>query len=294
MRDNCIFCQIIDGKIPSYKIYEDDFCVAFLDASNDLYGHTLVVPKVHHTSFATCDNDTLTKILDTCKMVGKHYVDNCGFDGYHILNNCGKAAEQSIMHVHFHLLPRKNKDGLTFYPYFGENKIKIEKAHKKLKMPIEKPAKDPVAKGDCVVAYTDGACSGNPGPGGWAAILSYKGKEKVVSGGEKETTNNRMELMAAIQAFENIQAGKVKKVKLVSDSAYVVNCFNQGWMDKWLANNWKNSSGDQVLNKDLWERLLKAKESFDVEFIKVKGHADNENNNRCDALARNEIAKLEG
>ena len=293
MKGNCVFCKIAEGEIPSFKIYDDDFCVAFLDSSNDLYGHTLVIPKVHHSSIATCDGDTLTRLLETCKIVGKHYVENCGFDGYHLLTNCGEAAEQSITHVHFHVLPRKKNDGHLFYPYFGENKIKIEKAHKKLKMAVEEPEKSPLAKGNCVVAYTDGACSGNPGPGGWAAILSYKGKEKILSGGEKETTNNRMELMAAIQALENIQVGKVKKVNLVSDSAYVVNCFNQGWMDKWLANDWKSSGGSPVLNQDLWKRLLKAKENFDVKFIKVKGHADDEHNNRCDALARNEIAKLE-
>ena len=292
MKDDCVFCKIIAGEIPSYKIYEDDFCMAFLDISNDLYGHTLVVSKKHYENLMECDSHTLTKILETCKLVGKHYVENCGFDGFNILNNCGEAAEQSVMHIHFHILPRKKKDGFKVFPNLGESKIKIDKACKKLKIEEPKATKDVYTKGDCVVAYTDGACSGNPGAGGWAAILTYKGKEKIITGGEKDTTNNRMELMGAIGALESVN-GKVKKVKLVSDSAYVVNCFNQGWMDKWLKNNWKNSSGDPVLNQDLWQRLLKAKEKFDVEFIKVKGHADNENNNRCDALARNEIAKLE-
>ena len=143
---------------------------------------------------------------------------------------------------------------------------------------------------DCVVLYTDGACSGNPGAGGWASILSYKGKEKILSGGEADTTNNRMEIMAVIMGLESIKSGN--SVKVFSDSAYVVNTFNQGWMDKWLKKNWRNSDNGEVMNKDLWQRLLKAMENKTVEYIKVKGHSDNTFNNRCDALARNEISKI--
>ena len=140
-----------------------------------------------------------------------------------------------------------------------------------------------------IVLYTDGACSGNPGIGGWGAILFYKGKEKVLSGGEELTTNNRMELMAVIKGLEAIKEGC--KVDIYSDSAYVVNAFLQGWVEKWLMNGWKSSKG-KVLNVDLWQRLLDEMERHEVCWHKVKGHADNENNNKCDALARGEIEKI--
>lgn len=140
-----------------------------------------------------------------------------------------------------------------------------------------------------IVLYTDGACSGNPGIGGWGAILFYKGKEKVLSGGEELTTNNRMELMAVIKGLEAIKEGC--KVDIYSDSAYVVNAFLQGWVEKWLMNGWKSSKG-KVLNVDLWQRLLSEMERHEVAWHKVKGHADNENNNKCDALARGEIEKI--
>lgn len=140
-----------------------------------------------------------------------------------------------------------------------------------------------------IVLYTDGACSGNPGIGGWGAILFYKGKDKILSGGEESTTNNRMELMAVIKGLEAIKEGC--KVDIYSDSAYVVNAFLQGWVDKWLLNGWKSSKG-KVLNIDLWQRLLAEMERHEVSWHKVKGHADNENNNKCDTLARGEIEKI--
>lgn len=140
-----------------------------------------------------------------------------------------------------------------------------------------------------IVLYTDGACSGNPGMGGWGSILIYKGKEKILSGGEKLTTNNRMELMAVIKGLEAIKEGC--HVDIYSDSAYVVNAFLQDWVTKWLMNGWRSSKG-KVLNVDLWQRLLDEMSKHEVVWHKVKGHADNENNNRCDALARGEIEKL--
>ena len=140
-----------------------------------------------------------------------------------------------------------------------------------------------------VVLYTDGACSGNPGLGGWGAILIYKGKEQILAGGEKMTTNNRMELMAVIKGLEAIKESC--KVDIYSDSAYVVNAFLQDWVSKWKTNGWRSSKG-QVLNLDLWQRLLAEMEKHEIVWHKVKGHADNENNNRCDAFARGEIDKL--
>lgn len=288
MKD-CIFCKIVSGEMPCHKIYEDDFCLAFLDISNDILGHTLVVPKKHYQNLVTCDASTLAKLIAACKKIGAHYVNDCGFDGFNILNNCGEAAEQTVNHIHFHILPRNLGDGQVVYPNFSGCDANLANVCEQLK--IEEKVDVQEDFGDSIILYTDGACSGNPGPGGWAAILSYKGKEKILTGGEKDTTNNRMELMAVIQGLESITGNQ--PVKLFSDSAYVVNAFHQNWVDKWLAKNWRNSSDDPVANKELWQRLLKAMEGKDVEFIKVKGHADNEYNNRCDSLARSEIAKLE-
>ncbi|MCQ2528157.1 MAG: ribonuclease HI [Saccharofermentans sp.] len=134
-----------------------------------------------------------------------------------------------------------------------------------------------------VTIYTDGACSGNPGPGGWGAILQASGAEKEMSGGEALTTNNRMELMAVISSLEALT--RPCAVELYSDSAYVVNAFNQNWIGGWQRNGWKNSAKAEVANVDLWKRLLIQTEKHQVKFIKVKGHADNEFNNRCDRLA---------
>ncbi|MBP1930264.1 ribonuclease HI [Ammoniphilus resinae] len=134
-----------------------------------------------------------------------------------------------------------------------------------------------------IIIYTDGACSGNPGPGGWAAILMFGEHKKEISGGELNTTNNRMELQAAIESLKSLK--EPCSVKLYSDSAYLVNCFQQGWYKGWIKNGWKNSKKQPVENKDQWEQLLELVDKHKVEFVKVKGHANNELNNRCDELA---------
>ena len=141
-----------------------------------------------------------------------------------------------------------------------------------------------------VEIYTDGACSGNPGPGGYYAILEFNGKEKVISGGEKNTTNNRMELLAVIVSLKALK--EKCHVKLYSDSAYVCNAINNNWLNTWQVNNWRTANKKEVLNKDLWYELLNLLSLHKVEFIKVKGHADNVKNNRCDKIARSEIQKL--
>lgn len=141
-----------------------------------------------------------------------------------------------------------------------------------------------------VTIYTDGACSGNPGPGGWGSILMYKDNKKEISGGKQDTTNNVMELTAVIEGLKLLKFPC--KVKLYSDSAYVVNAFNQKWIYGWLKNGWKNASKEPVKNKELWQELYDLIQKHDVEFIKVKGHADNEYNNRCDCLARTAIKNL--
>lgn len=140
-----------------------------------------------------------------------------------------------------------------------------------------------------VTIYTDGACSGNPGPGGWGAILIYGPYRKELSGGEQETTNNRMELTAAIQALKKLK--EPCKVSIYSDSAYLVNGMRQGWYRKWQRNGWLTGNKQPVENRDLWEALLREIERHDVTFYKVKGHSDNALNNRCDELARNAIGK---
>ena len=138
--------------------------------------------------------------------------------------------------------------------------------------------------------YTDGACSGNPGPGGYGAILMYGENKREISGGEANTTNNKMELMAAIVALETLK--EPCDVELYSDSAYLVNAYNQNWIEGWKKKNWKNSSKQDVKNRDLWERLEKQTAIHNVNFIKVKGHSDNEFNNRCDELAVQESKKF--
>ena len=140
---------------------------------------------------------------------------------------------------------------------------------------------------DDVYIYTDGACSGNPGPGGWGAILMYNEHKKEISGALKETTNNIMEITAVIEALKLLK--HKCNVKIYSDSAYVVNAFLQKWIDNWKKNNWKTASKKPVKNKELWQELDKLTQIHQVKFHKVKGHSDNEFNNRCDELARNAI-----
>lgn len=135
----------------------------------------------------------------------------------------------------------------------------------------------------CVAIYTDGACSGNPGPGGWATILVYGKHEKELSGGEPLTTNNRMELTAAVQGLKALNTPC--RVRLFSDSAYLINAFNQGWLKKWQMNGWKTSKQDPVENQDLWIELLNLSARHEVEWIWIKGHAEDEYNQRCDRLA---------
>ena len=139
-----------------------------------------------------------------------------------------------------------------------------------------------------VKLYTDGACSGNPGPGGYGAILIYNSVEKEISGGEKETTNNKMEIMAVIKGLELLKEPCI--VTVYSDSAYVVNTIEKGWIYSWKKNNWRKSDKSIVKNIELWEKMLTLMNIHEVKFVKVKGHSDNEYNNRCDELARDAIS----
>jgi ribonuclease HI len=141
-----------------------------------------------------------------------------------------------------------------------------------------------------ITVYTDGACSGNPGPGGWAAIITEDGTERIVSGAESRTTNQRMELTAAIEGLAAIPGRR--RVHVHTDSAYVMNCFEQRWWDRWEKNGWLGAGKKPVTNRDLWERLLAQVRRHDVVWHKVRGHSGDVMNDRVDALARGAIASL--
>ena len=134
-----------------------------------------------------------------------------------------------------------------------------------------------------VIIYTDGACSGNPGPGGWGALLRYQEQEKELSGGEPHTTNNRMEMMAVIQAIKAIKKPCVLKIH--SDSALIINAMTKGWIESWQSKGWKKADKKPVENQDLWLELLAVMQGHEVEWIKVKGHAGIPDNERVDQLA---------
>ncbi|MDR0906184.1 MAG: ribonuclease HI [Oscillospiraceae bacterium] len=141
-----------------------------------------------------------------------------------------------------------------------------------------------------VIIYTDGACSGNPGPGGWGAVLLYGEKRREMSGGAPQTTNNRMELTGVIEALSVLT--EPCEVTLYSDSKYVTDAINKRWLDSWVRKNWRKADGP-VKNPELWQRLLPLLEMHRVSFVWVKGHAENENNNRCDELAVAETRKYQ-
>ena len=143
--------------------------------------------------------------------------------------------------------------------------------------------------------YTDGSCLGNPGPGGYGIIMVYAGQEFEFSGGEAHTTNNRMELMGVIQALKilnDVDPKVTTDCRITTDSAYVVNAFNQRWIPGWIRRGWKNSKGDPVANKELWLQLIQLIGNRKVEFVHIKGHAGHKYNERCDTLARDQSYKF--
>ena len=141
-----------------------------------------------------------------------------------------------------------------------------------------------------IIVYTDGACAGNPGPGGWAAIIIQDDREHVVSGAEPHTTNQRMELTAVAEGLAAIPGRR--RVHVYSDSAYIVNCFREGWWERWEKTGWRNSQKQPVANRDLWERLLRETRRHDVVWHKVRGHTGDPLNERVDELARGAIRSL--
>jgi ribonuclease HI len=134
-----------------------------------------------------------------------------------------------------------------------------------------------------VTIYTDGACSGNPGPGGWGAVLIWNGKEKEISGGASHTTNNRMEMQAIIEALNTLK--RPCQVRIHSDSALIINAFKKSWINSWQKKGWRKADKKPVENRDLWEQMLKAMDRHDVKWVKVKGHSGDEFNDRADHLA---------
>lgn len=142
--------------------------------------------------------------------------------------------------------------------------------------------------------YTDGSCLGNPGPGGYGVVILYAGQEFEFSDGEAHTTNNRMELKGVIHALEimdQVDPNRLLDCRITTDSAYVVNAFNQRWIPGWIKRNWRNSKGEPVANKELWLKLIQLTSKRKVEFVHIKGHAGHKYNERCDALAREQSRK---
>ena len=131
---DCIFCKIVNGEIPCYKIFENDYVPAFLDIAGDVDGHTLVIPKKHFKNVLDCDEIYLSKIIEAIKIISNHYVNNCGYDGVNILNANNEEAQQSVFHLHFHIIPRKKDDNLDCFPHFKGATKNIEEMHKKLKI----------------------------------------------------------------------------------------------------------------------------------------------------------------
>ena len=140
-----------------------------------------------------------------------------------------------------------------------------------------------------VIIYTDGACSGNPGPGGWGAILIYNNYKKEIYGNSLETTNNIMEITAIIEALKLLKESC--NITIYSDSAYIVNTFEKKWIDEWIKNDWKNSSKRNIKNKELWQEMVELLNNHNYKFVKVEGHSDNKYNNRCDYLATHAIGR---
>lgn len=132
--DDCVFCKIIKGDIPSYKIYEDEYTYSFLDISKDVDGHILVVPKKHVTNILDCDEETLHHVMDTVKKISNHLVDDLGYEGINLLNSNNEAGQQFVFHLHIHIIPRKKDDGVDSWPHFDGAKNEIEDMYNKLKM----------------------------------------------------------------------------------------------------------------------------------------------------------------
>jgi len=130
----CVFCKIINGEIPSYKIYEDEFTFAFLDIADDAVGHTLVIPKKHYENILDIDDESLQHVMHSVKKISNHYVENCGYTAVNVMNASGVDAQQSVFHLHFHIFPRKENDGVKAWPDFDKINCNFEEICNKLRM----------------------------------------------------------------------------------------------------------------------------------------------------------------
>ena len=135
--ENCIFCRIIKGEIPSYKLYEDNYTYVFMDIANDVDGHILVIPKKHVTNVLDCDEETLHHVTDTVKKISNLLVNKCGYDGVNILNASGECAGQTVFHLHFHIIPKKNNDGISAWPKLPGGTLGVEETYKKIKEALD-------------------------------------------------------------------------------------------------------------------------------------------------------------
>ena len=131
---DCLFCKIIKGEIPCYKIYEDEYTLAFLDIAKDVDGHTLVIPKKHCNNLLDCNQETLNHVMNTVQLISNHYVDKCGFSGINLINNNGASAEQAINHLHVHIIPRIENDNIYVFPKFSGAKYSLEENLERLKI----------------------------------------------------------------------------------------------------------------------------------------------------------------
>jgi len=296
-----IFSKILRGEIPAHKVYEDAHVLAFLDVGPLSHGHTLVIPKEEVATVGELSDEASAAIGRVLPRLCRAVVEATGVVDYNILQNNGSPAHQAVMHVHFHIIPKPNDtEGLgVLWPAgkLGDGEAiasKITQALRRDKPTVRTPSafsgfsdvpaqtKAPAkgaGKGLVTTAYTDGACSGNPGPGGWAWAIEGGA---YGSGADSATTNQRMELNAAWEAVKSIEG----PLLIVSDSTYVVNCFKSRWHVGWKKRAWKNSKNEPVANRDLWEpfiELVLARKN--VQFQWVKGHSGHPMNDLVDRLA---------
>ena len=260
----------------------DDFDVEDDYDNNPEVDEVFVVAKIEHNFFSK-DMFKFVKSLLKKKFAGSFKVvliENIGDNSKIAIEWLASLKNDYLLNLS--VIGEFNAENLS-----DELEILNKLSDKQKTQPVVEVAKS--VEENRVLIYTDGACSGNPGAGGWGAILMHGNKAKEISGFEKETTNNRMELTAVIEALSMLK--QPCTVELYSDSAYVVNAIKQGWLENWKNNGWIGSDKKQVKNIELWKSLDVLMQKHNVNFNKVKGHADNEFNNRCDALATGEIAK---
>ena len=267
-------------------------CVAGVPAKD-----TIKVCDAEQTAIATPDRNTLWQV-QTPQTFRRELILNCyekakengfiGTDDASLVEYCGYPVKV-ILGDYRNIKITTQEDLLIGEAFLQAERMEMKKAEQAAEaaeaVPIKKAEKTEKAEAkQKVVIYTDGACSGNPGAGGYGVVLLHGGNRKELSAGYRKTTNNRMEALAVIKGLEALK--KPCKVDLYSDSKYVVDAIEKGWVHRWKKNGWMRTKTDKASNVDLWERMLELLEKHEVSFIWVKGHANNPENERCDELAR--------